>query len=71
MAENSRLKVLDKKYLWHPFTQMREWEKDDPLIIERGDENYLIDTDGRKYLDGVSAGSDRASSITFLATTVI
>ena len=55
MAENSRLKVLDKKYLWHPFTQMREWEKDDPLIIERGDGNYLIDTDGRRYLDGVSS----------------
>lgn len=55
MAENSRLKVLDKKYLWHPFTQMREWEKDDPLIIERGDGNYLIDIDGRRYLDGVSS----------------
>ncbi|MEK7688854.1 MAG: adenosylmethionine--8-amino-7-oxononanoate transaminase, partial [Deltaproteobacteria bacterium] len=55
MAENNRLKVLDKKYLWHPFTQMREWEKDDPLLIERGDGNYLIDADGRKYLDGVSS----------------
>lgn len=53
MAKNSRLKILDKKYLWHPFTQMREW--DAPLIIERGDGNYLIDTDGRKYLDVVSS----------------
>lgn len=55
MAGNSRLKVLDKKYLWHPFTQMKEWERDAPLIIERGDGNYLIDTDGRRYLDGVSS----------------
>lgn len=55
MPGNSRLKISDKKYLWHPFTQMREWEKDDPLIIERGDGNYLIDTNGKKYLDGVSS----------------
>ena len=52
---NKRLEILDKKHLWHPFTQMREWEKETPLIIERGEGNYLIDTDGRKYLDGVSS----------------
>ncbi|MEK6589104.1 MAG: dethiobiotin synthase, partial [Nitrospinota bacterium] len=26
----------DKKYLWHPFTQMKEWVNEDPVIIERG-----------------------------------
>src|SRR3990170_5001785 len=52
---NKRLKILDKKYVWHPFTQMREWEKETPLIIERGEGNYLIDTDGKKYLNGVSS----------------
>src|SRR3972149_9511347 len=52
---NKRLKILDKKYVWHPFTQMREWERETPLIIERGEGNYLIDTNGRKYLDGVSS----------------
>lgn len=55
MARNKRLESLDKKYLWHPFTQMREWEKGTPLIIERGKGNYLIDTNGRKYLDGISS----------------
>ncbi len=34
---------------------MADWEKDDPLIIERGEGNYLIDTEGRKYFDGVSS----------------
>ena len=34
---------------------MAEWEKDAPLIIERGEGNYLIDTDGRRYVDGVSS----------------
>lgn len=34
---------------------MKEWEKETPLIIERGEGNYLIDTYGRRYLDGVSS----------------
>ena len=38
--------------MWHPFTQMAEWE---PLVIERGEGNYLIDSQGRRYLDGVSS----------------
>ena len=45
----------DRKYLWHPFTQMREWEQQRPIIIERGKGSYLIDTEGRKYLDGTSS----------------
>ena len=52
---NKKLEKLDKKHLWHPFTQMREWEKETPLIIERGEGNYLIDTNGRKYFDGTSS----------------
>jgi adenosylmethionine-8-amino-7-oxononanoate aminotransferase len=50
-----RLRQRDKATLWHPFTQMADWEKDDPLIIERGEGNYLFDTEGRKYFDGVSS----------------
>jgi adenosylmethionine-8-amino-7-oxononanoate aminotransferase len=50
-----RLRALDKKTLWHPFTQMRDWERTEPLIIERGSGSYLIDTEGRRYLDGVSS----------------
>src|SRR3989344_3004201 len=52
---NKRLEIVDKKYVWHPFTQMKEWEKEIPIIIERGEGNYLIDTNGKKYLDGVSS----------------
>jgi adenosylmethionine-8-amino-7-oxononanoate transaminase len=50
-----QLKHLDHNYLWHPFTQMQEWVGEDPLIIERGEGHYLIDVQGRKYLDGVSS----------------
>lgn len=49
------LKHADHRHLWHPFTQMRAWLDDDPIIIERGEGNYLIDVDGRRYLDGVSS----------------
>jgi adenosylmethionine---8-amino-7-oxononanoate aminotransferase len=46
---------LDKRHVWHPFTPMRQWNDDVPLVIERGEGNYLIDANGRRYLDGVSS----------------
>ncbi len=45
----------DRRFLWHPFTQMQEWEQEEPLIIERGKGSYVYDTNGRKYLDGTSS----------------
>lgn len=50
-----QLSEWDRRYLWHPFTQMQEWEQEEPLIIERGKGSYLIDTEGKKYLDGTSS----------------
>ena len=49
------LKQDDHRHVWHPFTQMRVWMRDEPLIIERGEGNYLIDVNGNRYLDGVSS----------------
>jgi adenosylmethionine-8-amino-7-oxononanoate aminotransferase len=49
------LKQLDRKYLWHPFTQMQEWMTEEPCIISQGAGHYLIDVNGKKYLDGVSS----------------
>jgi adenosylmethionine-8-amino-7-oxononanoate aminotransferase len=34
---------------------MQEWEQEEPLIIERGKGSYLIDMEGKKYLDGTSS----------------
>ena len=51
----ARLIAEDKKYIWHPFTQMRDWEAEDQLVIEKGKGVYLYDTDGNKYIDGVSS----------------
>jgi adenosylmethionine-8-amino-7-oxononanoate aminotransferase len=50
-----QLQEEDRRYLWHPFTQQRDWVKAAPLIIERGEGVYLEDTEGRRYLDGVSS----------------
>lgn len=46
---------LDKQYLWHPFTQMADWLNTEPVVIDRGEGFYLIDTEGRRYIDGVSS----------------
>ncbi len=56
MNERTRkLAEMDKAHLWHPFTQMRDWQVEDPLIIERGEGTTLYDTDGNAYIDGVSS----------------
>ncbi len=50
-----RLMAKDRQWIWHPFTQMQEWQEEDFPVIERGEGCYLIDTEGRRYLDGVSS----------------
>ena len=54
-ARTQRLQAEDRRYLWHPFTQQRDWVRSAPLIIERGQGVCLEDTDGRRYLDGTSS----------------
>jgi adenosylmethionine-8-amino-7-oxononanoate aminotransferase len=46
---------LDKRFLWHPFTQQRGWSEEEPIVIEAGEGTDLIDADGRRYIDGVSS----------------
>jgi adenosylmethionine-8-amino-7-oxononanoate aminotransferase len=49
------LQQLDREHLWHPFTQQRGWEAEDAPIIERAEGTDLIDTAGKRYIDGVSS----------------
>ena len=49
------LQEYDRRYVWHPFTQMKEWEAEPPLVITQGEGSWLIDSDGNRYLDGVGA----------------
>ena len=50
-----QLRIWDKRHVWHPFTQMQEWERDEQIIIVKGEGCWLIDTDGVRYLDGVAS----------------
>jgi adenosylmethionine-8-amino-7-oxononanoate aminotransferase len=48
---------LDREYVWHPFTQMRDWNSPaySPLVIVEGCGAVLKAEDGREYLDGNSS----------------
>jgi adenosylmethionine-8-amino-7-oxononanoate aminotransferase len=46
----------DRCHLWHPFTQQRAWETEEPpVVIEHAEGSSIYDTDGRAYIDGVSS----------------
>lgn len=55
MHDAKTLADWDRQALWHPFTQMRDWLADEPVVIVAGEGNHLIDADGNRYLDGVSS----------------
>jgi adenosylmethionine-8-amino-7-oxononanoate aminotransferase len=45
----------DHRYIWHPFTQQQGWVEEEPVIIESAEGTTLTDTEGRRYIDGVSS----------------
>ena len=45
------LAKLDQQFVWHPFTQMRDWLRREPTIIVSGQGAVLRDALGREYLD--------------------
>lgn len=49
------LAAKNKQYLWHPFTQMKDYIEDEPLIIARGKGIKLFDVHGKEYYDGFSS----------------
>lgn len=54
-ARTAGLVERDLRALWHPFTQHASWPGDQPIVVERAEGMYLYDTDGNRYLDGVSS----------------
>jgi len=50
-----KLVQLDRAYVWHPFTQMRDWLKCEPIVITSGKGAVLRDVHGKKYLDANSS----------------
>lgn len=58
MSHFTEIKLLeqsDKHLLWHPFTQMKDWTGEQPVIITEGRDCFIKDAYGRWYLDGVSS----------------
>ena len=49
------LAQLDHAHVWHPFTQMRDWLKREPIVITSGKGAVLRDVRGKKYLDANSS----------------
>jgi len=49
------LAQLDHQFVWHPFTQMRDWLKREPVVIVAGKGAVLHDIRGREYLDANSS----------------
>jgi adenosylmethionine---8-amino-7-oxononanoate aminotransferase len=49
------LREADRNHVWHPFTQQLGWAGEDAPIINRAEGTALYDTEGNRYIDGVSS----------------
>jgi adenosylmethionine-8-amino-7-oxononanoate aminotransferase len=52
---NADLLRRTRAAVWHPCTQMKQLEAVPPLTVAGGEGPWLIDTDGRRYLDAISS----------------
>lgn len=55
MNNTKELQEKDLRYIWHPCSQMKDYESFPPIIIKKGKGVYLEDLEGKKYLDAVSS----------------
>lgn len=46
---------LDKLHIWHPCSQMKDYEQFPPLVIKRACGSYIELADGKKILDAISS----------------
>lgn len=53
--EMKKLQEQDLKYIWHPCSQMKDYEDFLPIVIESGKGVFLQDVNKKKYLDAVSS----------------
>jgi adenosylmethionine-8-amino-7-oxononanoate aminotransferase len=55
MPTREQLEQWDRDHVWHPFTPMRAYAAEPPLIVAAAHGCFLVDLDGKEYLDGVSS----------------
>lgn len=49
------LQEKDLKYIWHPCSQMKDYESFPSVIVDRAKGAYIYDIEGKSYLDAVSS----------------
>jgi adenosylmethionine-8-amino-7-oxononanoate aminotransferase len=52
---NAQLNERSRRAVWHPCTQMKRHEREPLLPIVRAEGAWLVDAEGRRYLDAVSS----------------
>ena len=55
MNSVSTLQEKDKRFLWHPYTQMQDYAQRDLLLIDRAKGVFLFDHQGKRYFDTISS----------------
>ncbi len=45
----------DLEYIWHPCSQMKDYEELAPIVVKSGKGVYLYDIDGNRYVDVISS----------------
>ncbi len=45
----------DLKYIWHPCSQMKDYETFPPIVVDHAKGLYLYDKDGKRYADVISS----------------
>ncbi|SDY29467.1 adenosylmethionine--8-amino-7-oxononanoate transaminase [Tindallia californiensis] len=49
------LQEKDLRHIWHPCSQMKDYESFPPIIVKKGEGVFLEDLKGNRYLDAVSS----------------
>lgn len=51
----STLQERDLRHVWHPCSQMKDYEEFPPIVIKKGEGVWLVDENNQRYLDAVSS----------------
>ena len=51
----NNLQQRDLRYIWHPCSQMKDYENFPPIVVDHAKGVYIYDTDGKEYIDIVSS----------------
>jgi adenosylmethionine-8-amino-7-oxononanoate aminotransferase len=56
VRSTAELAAIDRRHVWHPFTQQQGWcGEEPPVVIDHAEGTNLFDTEGNVYIDGVSS----------------